>query len=322
MTPPDQACLSASPSWIEHPGSAWNRSDSLPERGRPTKASSLPRRGDGRRLRWKTTRTDIKIQIPRGSHRRRSRSACLSDHVQTGVYSRPNLQPFNITPAAPESLLHPVIPCSYILGEAQKPGNRRAPESYTPVLQQQENPAKKLCPASLLTACLLACAGCLSSAASSLSPRRSDSTAFASRQDWTAQRTTHPIDLDAWPSCLLFPATLHCALFPRRQILTNALPSSRAWLYRKSLHVCSGQPTSRPPDPLKTPAATAVPPSPFPRPSDACAAWPPSRSPPLSQARRPPGRTFIEKKASPQKQASILCLPDQQPRLVVARRPI
>lgn len=157
VTPPDQACLSASPSWIEHPGSAWNRSDSLPERGRPNKASSLPRRGDGRRLRWKTTRTDIKIQIPRGSHRRRSGFARLSDHVQTGVYSRPNLQPSNITPAAPESLLHPVIPCSYILGEAQKPGNRRAPESYTPVLQQQENPAKKPCPASLLTACLLAC---------------------------------------------------------------------------------------------------------------------------------------------------------------------
>lgn len=124
VTPPDQACLSASPSWIEHPGSAWNRSSSLPERGRPNKASSLPRRGDGRRLRWKTTRTDIKIQIPRGSHRRRSGFARLSDHVQTGVYSRPNLQPFNITPAAPESLLHPVIPSSRALISSVRPRSR------------------------------------------------------------------------------------------------------------------------------------------------------------------------------------------------------
>lgn len=216
------------------------------------------------------------------------------------------------------------IPCSYILGEAQKPGTRRAPSrdpSPTHLFFHSKGTRRRTFPG-LASDCLLACLRVRAALARlHRRCRRAEATRRHSRVDRTGRLDEQRIPSistlgpPVWSS--LRRCTAHYS-HADRYLQTPCLPS-RAWLYRKSLHVCSGQPTSRPPDPLKTPAATAVSPSPFPRPSDACAAWPPSRSPPLSQSRRPPGRTSIEKKASPQKEPSILCLPDQ-PRLAVARR--
>ena len=211
---------------------------SIPRRRRPNEASSLPCLLlviDKKRLRW---RRQKKIQIARAgdgqpagdrptaapplpsrSHHRRSGFARLSDHQQTGVYSRHHC----VSPAHHPlrwSLWLPVL-----LYPPHEAGDLDA--DWTLEIRVLYIERSRL--GSRPRFCLLACAGCLSSAASTPSPPRSDSTTL---DDSNLETTTHPIDLDARPSYLPFSTTLHCALFPRGY-------KRPALVLSESLHLCS-----------------------------------------------------------------------------------